>query len=103
MQLVYIGDGSVVSKNNYTLESGSTILTLTEEYLKTFPDGTYYFRAEYTNGYAMLTLVVGQQNNKEIPPAGDTGIPWMFGLGMLLPLLAVGMIGYRRKRIQKIL
>ena len=51
-------DGEVVNASNYTVTAGSTIITLNESYLRTFANGTYIFRAEFTDGYADMTLIV---------------------------------------------
>jgi len=53
-----LGD-NVVSETHYTVAAGSTLITLNEAYLKTLDDGTYKYRAEFTNNrYADLTLIV---------------------------------------------
>jgi hypothetical protein len=51
-------EGQVVDPAHYTLASGSTIITLSEAYLKTLPNGTYVFTAEFTDGIATLPLTV---------------------------------------------
>ena len=43
-------NGVELDRANYTLAEGSTILTLTDEYLETLSVGTYTIKAEYTNG-----------------------------------------------------
>jgi hypothetical protein len=52
-------DDHVVSTSGYTVTSGSTILTLSEDYLKTLSPGSYDFYAEFTDGSAgPLTLTI---------------------------------------------
>jgi len=53
-----LGD-NIVSETHYTVTTGSTVITLAEAYIKTLADGTYKYRAEFTNNrYADLTLIV---------------------------------------------
>jgi hypothetical protein len=47
-----------LSPLDFEVTSGSTIITLKESYLKTLVDGAYAFRAEFTDGYADLSLTV---------------------------------------------
>ena len=47
-----------VAATNYTVHPGSTVITLNESYLATLPDGTHTFHAEFTDGYADLTITV---------------------------------------------
>jgi hypothetical protein len=42
--------GGEIDPSNYTVTQGSTIITLKEEYLKTYAAGTYYFIAEFSDG-----------------------------------------------------
>jgi len=50
--------GTEISSAHYTVTAGSTIITLNESYIATLPDGTYVFRAEFTDGHADLNLIV---------------------------------------------
>lgn len=49
---------NVVDPSNYVKSDGSTVIILKESYLKTLANDTYTFRAEFTDGYADLTLTV---------------------------------------------
>ena len=96
----------------YEISSGSTIITLNQSYLKTFSNGTYNFRAEFTDGYADLTLVVDVLGNKNkdsdkndnpndrtVKTGDDTPIGMLFGL---IALAGIGLIviAFRRKNIR---
>ncbi len=63
LRLLY--DGKVIEPDNYTVEAdgSNTIITLKESYLKTFANGIYNFRAEFTDGYADLTITVARISN----------------------------------------
>ncbi|MCL2151008.1 MAG: hypothetical protein FWH50_02140, partial [Coriobacteriia bacterium] len=50
--------GATINPANYAVSGGSTVVTLFESYLKTLPNGTYTFRANFTDGYADLVLRV---------------------------------------------
>ncbi|MDR0854686.1 MAG: hypothetical protein LBN34_10005 [Clostridiales Family XIII bacterium] len=56
-------NGNIIDPSNYDLASGSTIITLHEDYLKTFANGNYTFEAAFEVGFAPLALVV------DVPPA----------------------------------
>ena len=67
--------GNVVATTNYTVAAGSTVITLTEAYLRTFTNGTYRFRAEFTDQNVDLTLIVST-NFGRVP---QTGVPDIMG------------------------
>lgn len=56
-------DGNPVSADNYTLESGSTIITLKAEFVRTLSAGSHTVRANYINGFAETSLTVTQTSN----------------------------------------
>jgi len=60
--------GTIVPTSNYSLTSGSTIITLTTSYCQSFPNGTYHMIAEYTDGFAPLTLIVDIRQPVVPPP-----------------------------------
>lgn len=50
-----------LNTNNYSLENGSTIITLKSEYLKTLANGTYTIKVEYTDGgYTESTFTIDE-------------------------------------------
>lgn len=51
-------DGNEVDKANYTMESGSTIITLTKEYVANLANGDHAVQFQYTDGYAFTTLKI---------------------------------------------
>ena len=87
--------GNVVDPAHYTVTAGSTIITLNETHLRTLANGTYTYRAEFTQGYADLTLIVS--NNFGAVP--QTGVPLITGtiITMLMSIfmtLALGVCLY---------
>ena len=54
---VYVNDEELDS-DNYTLKSGSTIITILKDYLTTLSDATYNLKITYTNGSEATTTFV---------------------------------------------
>jgi LPXTG-motif cell wall-anchored protein len=50
VRLIYNVTNKTVDASNYTITEGSTIITLTEAYVKTFAPGNHYFTAEFSDG-----------------------------------------------------
>ena len=66
--------GATVNPANYTVSGGSTVVTLSESYLRTLPAGSYTFRANFTDGYADLVLRVDAPGGGPgSGPGGGTG------------------------------
>lgn len=61
-------NGIEVDPNNYTITEGSTVITLSEDYLKTFANGTYVFAAEFTDG---SSEDIGLKVNVPAEPSGS--------------------------------
>ena len=58
-KLLYIlVDGSVLDSSNYTIASGSTILTLNKEYIANLPIGDHVVQFQYNDGYALTGLKI---------------------------------------------
>ncbi|MCL1846371.1 MAG: right-handed parallel beta-helix repeat-containing protein [Coriobacteriia bacterium] len=59
-------NGNVVNPANYTVTSGSTIITLKESYLKALANGSYIYIAEFSDGYSeyirLTVSVLGNTN-----------------------------------------
>ena len=64
-------NGVEIASSNYTAQSGSTIITLLDSYLKTLSNGTHTFRAVFDDGYANLTLVIA--NSTSSAPGQQSG------------------------------
>jgi len=63
-------DGKTVSPSNYELESGSTIITFSEAFLNTLPNGSHQFVAVFSmpdrdDYYANLMLLVNKGSSQE--------------------------------------
>lgn len=66
-------NGQVVDSQNYTVQSGSTIITFKESYLKTLDNGTHNFVAQFADGTADLTLNVNVQPEPVADQPNDLG------------------------------
>ena len=69
-QGLYWEDKRVLAKN-YTVKEGSTIITLSKEYVDTFPEGIHEFTAEFVKGRAQLLLVVNKAEDEDTNPNQD--------------------------------
>lgn len=80
-------DGNIVDAENYTLEEGSTIVTLKPEYLNTLSVGTHTFEILWTDGSASTTFTISADTadkKSDVPVSGDnTPIVWMCVLSIL--------------------
>ncbi|MCL2550153.1 MAG: InlB B-repeat-containing protein, partial [Methanimicrococcus sp.] len=89
--------GQVVDPDNYVVtenerngtvrNEGNIVITLKESYDQTFDVGTYTFRAEFTDGYADLTMTVGDGGSQS-SDAMPMFLVWAFVL-MLLALFVM--------------
>jgi LPXTG-motif cell wall-anchored protein len=96
-------NGQVVDPAHYTLASGSTIITLSEAYLKTLSNGTHVFTAEFTDGTATLPLVVdlstpGTDSNT-LPKTGDSGASLVLLAVLALATAGGGLLLLARRRL----
>lgn len=100
VRLLY--NGQVVDQENYTVESGSTIITLKESYLKTLGNGTHNFVAEFTDGTAALTLNINTQSGTDAPvnsPAtGDSNNSLLWILTGIVSLAGVSIFVFHTRR-----
>ncbi|MDR1188327.1 MAG: hypothetical protein LBK95_12885 [Bifidobacteriaceae bacterium] len=71
-----VRDGASVDAADYAVRSGSTIVTLSEAYLKTLVNGTHWYTAEYSDGTSEpIRLVDVAPPGEEPAPPGDDGEP----------------------------
>ena len=93
-------DGKTLDTKNYTVESGSTIVTLNADFVAALPAGEHTIGIVSANGTATAAFII-----KEKPAAdnsSDTGdntsLPLLIGL-MLLSIAGItGMTGCRRRK-----
>ena len=64
-------DGNTIDAKNYTAKEGSTIITLTTDYLKTLSIGTHTFEIVWTDGLASTTFTVVKDNNNLVQVTGN--------------------------------
>jgi LPXTG-motif cell wall-anchored protein len=104
-------NGAEVDPANYTVTSGSTIITFKEDYLKTLPEGTHTFTVIFKDGQAEVPITIsasasegggkttGGDNN--LPKTGDTTSLALMTSAVLLVLLGVCLLGLRRTTAQR--
>ena len=103
-------DGIAISGENYTAESGSTVITLSPDYLNTLSEADHAIAVLYTDGEALGTFTiaggaaetsVSGQADSARPAAGTAAqvIPWII---LLVILILVGiMLALRASRKKK--
>ncbi|MDR3072491.1 MAG: leucine-rich repeat protein [Clostridiales Family XIII bacterium] len=66
-------DGTEISPSSYTITQGSTVITLSEAYLKTYANGVYVLKAEFKDGISEdLSLRVNVQGTSANPGTGTS-------------------------------
>jgi LPXTG-motif cell wall-anchored protein len=108
LYLVVGNEMRLVSPDNYTLSSGSTIITLKESYLKSLGNGTYHFAAVFTTGIAPIDLTVAlpvaettnSGTGAALPQAGDAGNMTAIAFAVFAALAGLGLlfVGCRMSR-----
>ena len=70
-------DGTLIDAKNYTAVSGSTVITLKADYLKTLSVGTHQLAVFYTDGECSTNFEVKQTASEQTKPTGgkDTTSP----------------------------
>ena len=93
-------DGKVVNKFNYTVVSGSTVITLKAGFLETLSVGEHTMQVFYNDSNTdMAKFTVNTQSEDNNPPAGNN-----FHMALWIALMFTGTIGifstavYNRKR-----
>ena len=64
-------DGNTIDAKNYTAKEGSTIITLTTDYLKTLSIGTHTFEIVCTDGSASTNFTVSKNDSGSETPKDD--------------------------------
>ncbi len=90
-------DGSAISSDKYTSESGSTIVTLKALYLETLSMGWHTLRVNFTDGYAETSFTI--DGYIDIPKTGDNSQPMLWlGIALMAGAGLAASIVIRRKR-----
>jgi len=107
-------DGTPVGAGDYTVASGSTIVTFKPAYLETLAVGKHTVEFVYTDGSASTSLAIlvadtpappaPTQSNASAaasggnPQTGDSGNPLLWLLLCLAAMLAIGALAVRRRK-----
>ena len=65
-------NGSLLDAKYYTAVSGSTVVTLTQEYLDTLSEGTYEMTVVFTDGECSTNFQIKKEVQADTQPAVDT-------------------------------
>lgn len=74
-------DGNPVDPQNYTASSGSTIITLKNEYLKTLSPGEHKISIVYVDGEAVAGFKIGAQDSGSNNNSGGSSRPAVYAQG----------------------
>ena len=85
-------DNRVLPKRNYTVTTGSTVITLKANYIKTLSAGTHTLRIVSTDGYAETKFTV-----KDLPKTGDSSPILCWTVGLVLALGGIAAITRKKK------
>ncbi|SOC17117.1 Leucine rich repeat-containing protein [Pseudobutyrivibrio ruminis DSM 9787] len=115
-------DGVTLAQNQFTVESGSTILTLTASYVASLSAGDHVVRFEYTDGWAetLLTITgkttttvtykvgsdgsISSGHTKDTTPTTADGFDSRYLLCLAIFLLGAGTILFsKQKKLEAIL
>ena len=91
-------NGQAVDPAHYTITSGSTIITFSENYLRTLSNGTHWYTVEFNNGVsADIRLLVNMTVSISPKTGGDSHVLiwWIVLAGALLGIFGI-VIWYRR-------
>lgn len=102
---IYV-NGEQLDESNYTLKSGSTILTLKPDYLKTLAAGKYTVRFQYKDEFLDVSFTVEKNSTSATPTdtAQNQGAPNTAdatSTGLLLVILMLsgaGVLGIAKRR-----
>ena len=100
-------DGTLIDAKNYTAVSGSTVITLKNDYLNTLSVGTHKLTVVYNDGECSTNFEVkaaqtengGGSDSEKSPQTGDNSNPTL--LFAILFISGVGMLGttvYKKRR-----
>lgn len=97
---VYV-DGVLVDSENYTSESGSTIITFKKEYVDSLSAGEHTLKVTFTDGGEATTTFTVANVTSEIdnPKTGDNiALYIVTGVLSMIGLAGAGVFAYRRKQ-----
>ena len=95
-------NGALVDKANYTAKSGSIIITLKGDYVKTLGVGEHIFTANIGQNIAnkvpmILSVKKAEESTLQTPDTGDNDATILYLALALISIIGVGFIVYRRK------
>ncbi|MGN0538895.1 MAG: X2-like carbohydrate binding domain-containing protein [Candidatus Fimenecus sp.] len=95
-------DGTLIDAKNYTAVSGSTVITLKTDYLKTLPAGAHTLTVVYTDGECSTNFVIQASQNTGMPDIPNTSNNSSITLWIALLFIsgagALGTTVYSRKK-----
>ena len=95
-------DNFVIAGDRYTVENGSTVVTLKAAYLSTLALGGHTLRIDFTDGYAETTFTVrtaAAPVDPDVPKTGDPARPMLWlGIALMAGAALAASRAVRRRR-----
>ena len=97
-------DGVKLTKDvDYTVTKGSTIITLTESYLKTLSAGDHVILINFTDGSTTVNLTVNAPANAaSVPATGESQMTMTLGAILVISALGIAVFVQSNKRKEEI-
>lgn len=89
-------DNKKVDKKNYTVDEGSTVITLSKDYLKTLSNGKHNIKAEFNDGEANTTLTITDTTKGNNPTTNDNMYKWIILFTISIVGMTAGTIKFKR-------
>ena len=94
-------DGKAVDSGNYTVKSGSTIITLKPSYLNTLSVGKHTLTVIYTDGETSGEFEIVKNSETTIPGTGDNSNMMLWIALWLVSAGVLSAVTYRKKKQTK--
>ncbi|MCR5327549.1 MAG: leucine-rich repeat protein [Saccharofermentans sp.] len=90
-----VANNGVAMKNGeqYTAVTGSTIITIKSDYIKTLPAGEYTITVNFKDGSVSTTITVPERSGTSVPSTGESISPAVY-VGVALILVSCATTGF---------
>ena len=84
----------------YTAVTGSTIITIKSDYIKTLPAGEYTFTINFKDGSVSATITIPERSGASVPSTGESISPAVYvGAALILvSCAATGIVLIKKRR-----
>ena len=100
-----VANNGVAMKNGeqYTAVTGSTIITIKSDYIKTLPAGEYTITVNFKDGSISTTITIPERSGTSVPSTGESISPAIYvGVALILVSCAATGIVLTKKRREEV-